>query len=189
MAIRKIRTLVTLFAIGFALIGCSHLPSDNKLNFWRGKISIQQPSQSAVATRFELFQRTQNQYRWFILTPIGTRLAQIDVDKNSVCATIGSESTRCYDDVQTLLQQQLGLQAPLNSLPSWMQGRCVDSLPCQIQQTESNQIYMQQGPWLIQIVRFDERNQPKLLRIVHRENEQTNLQLTLAIQESHYELH
>ena len=184
-----LRTVALFGCAGLMLSGCASLKPEAEQKFWRGKLSVQQPLQEPVSVRFELLQASPELDQWLILSPIGTRLAQLDVHPNRVCAQISTKARQCYNDAETLLQEQLGFHIPLRALPDWLQARCHALMPCHKASESSDTFKLEQGAWIIRVVKWDAQNQPKLIRIEHRQNEQSNLFVSVAIQDHRHGLH
>ena len=112
-----------------------------------------------------------------LLTPLGQTAARIYSDAET--ATIDTDGKHFQaDDVESLMQQELGWHLPLSSLHHWVLGMPADTEPAQIGRSENAQISLiNQDGWEVRYLRYEE-TLPARMQLNHED-----LQVQLLIDE------
>lgn len=108
-----------------SVLGCAQpaKPREGEENFWSGRLAMQvedQASQSFSAL-FELRGNAQNG-GLVLISPLGSRLAQLDWKDGHAQLATGAEDIRTSDSLENLLQDVTGTRIPIAALFSWLQG-------------------------------------------------------------------
>jgi len=103
-----------------------------------------------------------------LLTPLGQTAARIYSDAET--ATIDTDGKHIQaDDVESLMQQELGWHLPLGSLHHWVLGIPADTEPAQIEHDEGRRIsLLNQDGWEVRYLRYAE-NLPARLQLHHED--------------------
>lgn len=100
-----------------------------------GRVAVRADNRGYSASLRWKHQASRDSLRLF--SPLGTVIAQVEVDADGAMLTTGDRKEYRSDDVQTLTRRVLGWDLPLSGLQHWVLGRPDPNLPVQAEERDA----------------------------------------------------